>query len=64
MKAFVQFELSKPNLSEKELKEELIEHMVDVCIDWVNGDGIMIIEFIETYEKNFDNYGNNNKINN
>lgn len=58
MKAIIEFQLNDVTLSKKELKQKLVEHMVDSCIDWINGDGIMVIEFID---ENIDNYWYINK---
>lgn len=58
MKAIIEFQLNDESISEDELKERLVEHIVDVCIDWVNGEGIMLIEF---KNENIDSYWYINK---
>lgn len=58
MKAIIEFQLNDNTISREELKQKLVEHMVDSCIDWINGDGIMVIEF---KDENIDNYWYINK---
>lgn len=50
MKAIVQFEIKNTNLTQAEVKEKLIDHMVETMDLWIKGKGIITIEFVETYE--------------
>ena len=59
MKAIIEFQLNDDSLSEEELKQKLVEHMIDVCIDWLNGDTVMVIEF--KHEKEINDYWYINK---
>lgn len=51
MKAIVQFEIkNEKGLDEPQIKEKLIDHMVEVMELWLVGEGTIEIEFIQTYE--------------
>jgi hypothetical protein len=49
MKAIVEFEVHDQNLTEDELKDKLMNKMVEACEDWLQGEGILLIDII-TYE--------------
>ena len=49
MKAIVEFEVHDQNLTEDELKDKLMNKMVEACDDWLQGEGILLIDII-TYE--------------
>ena len=49
MKAIVEFEVHDKNLTEDELKDKLMNKMVEACEDWLQGEGILLIDII-TYE--------------
>ena len=49
MKAIVEFEIHDQNLTEDELKDKLINKMVEACDDWLRGEGILLIDII-TYQ--------------
>ncbi len=52
MKAIIQFEIAnEKGLKEPEIKEKLIDHMVEVMELWLVGEGTIKIEFVQTYEK-------------
>ena len=49
MKAIVEFEIHDQNLTEDELKDKLMNKMVEACDDWLRGEGILLIDII-TYQ--------------
>ena len=49
MKAIVEFEVHDQNLTEDELKNKLMNKMVEACEDWLQGEGILLIDII-TYQ--------------
>jgi hypothetical protein len=49
MKAIVEFEVHDQNLTEDELKDKLMNKMVEACEDWLQGEGILLIDII-TYQ--------------
>jgi hypothetical protein len=49
MKAIVEFEVHDKNLTEDELKDKLMNKMVEACEDWLRGEGILLIDII-TYQ--------------
>ena len=49
MKAIVEFEIHDKNLTEDELKDKLMNKMVEACDDWLRGEGILLIDII-TYQ--------------
>ena len=49
MKAIVEFEVPDQNLTEDELKDKLMNKMVEACEDWLQGEGILLIDII-TYQ--------------
>jgi hypothetical protein len=49
MKAIVEFEVHDQNLTEEELKDKLMNKMVEACEDWLRGEGILLIDII-TYQ--------------
>jgi hypothetical protein len=49
MKAIVEFEVHDQNLTEDELKDKLMNKMVEACDDWLRGEGILLIDII-TYQ--------------
>jgi hypothetical protein len=49
MKAIVEFEIHDQNLTEDELKDKLMNKMVEACEDWLQGEGILLIDII-TYQ--------------
>jgi len=52
MKAIIQFEIAnEKGLNEPQIKEKLIDHMVEVMELWLVGEGTIKIEFVQTYEK-------------
>lgn len=51
MKAIIQFEIPDSDNSDKD-KEKLIQAIADLVDDWINGDGVINIDFIQTYENN------------
>ena len=54
MKAIVQFHIDKQNgLTEAQVKEKLIDHMVSVMELWLKGEGTIKIEFVQTYDENY-----------
>lgn len=56
MKAIVQFEIkNEKGLDEPQIKEKLIDHIVEVMELWMVGEGTIEIEFIQTYETTDDN---------
>ena len=56
MKAIVQFEIkNEKKLEELQIKEKLIDHIVEVMELWMVGEGTIEIEFIQTYETTDDN---------
>lgn len=51
MKAVIQFQIKNENgLDEPQIKEKLIDHMVEVMELWLVGEGTIEIEFVQTYE--------------
>tara|TARA_R110000772_G_scaffold63077_1_gene141425 strand:- start:1145 stop:1333 length:189 start_codon:yes stop_codon:yes gene_type:complete len=51
MKAVIQFQITnEKGLNEPEIKEKLIDHMVEVMELWLVGEGTIEIEFVQTYE--------------
>ena len=53
MKAIVQFEVkNEKGLTEPQIKEKLIDHMVEVMELWLIGEGTIKIEFVQTYDEN------------
>lgn len=46
MKAIIEFTLEDDELSDIELKSKLLNKMVDVCDDWLNGNGVLLIDYI------------------
>tara|TARA_R100000655_G_scaffold108552_1_gene160739 strand:- start:1165 stop:1353 length:189 start_codon:yes stop_codon:yes gene_type:complete len=53
MKAIVQFQVrNEKGLTEPEIKEKLIDHMVEVMELWLVGEGTIKIEFVQTYDEN------------
>ncbi len=51
MKALVQFEIKNTyGLDKQQLKEKIVEHMVNVMDGWTKGQNTLTIEFIYTYE--------------
>jgi|7_EtaG_2_1085326.scaffolds.fasta_scaffold00750_22 predicted RNase H-like nuclease len=57
MKALIQFELDSKLLNDEQLKDKLVETMVELCAEWVKGDAVLYIDFIKT------NLNENNKHN-
>jgi hypothetical protein len=54
MKAIVQFQIENTEgLNEPEIKEKLIDHMVEVMELWLIGEGTIKIEFVQTYDENY-----------
>ena len=49
MKAIVEFEVHDQNLTEDELKDKLMNKMIEACEDWLQGEGILLIDII-TYQ--------------
>ena len=49
MKAIVEFEVHDQNLTEDELKDKLMNKMVEAREDWLQGEGILLIDII-TYQ--------------
>ena len=52
MKAIIQFELKDSKLTEQQLKEKLVDNVVNTLDDWVKGDGVINIDFVYTYIEN------------
>ena len=50
MKAIIQIEIPDNTLSEKATKEELVEKLANMFDEWLKGEGIINIEFIQTHE--------------
>ena len=50
MKAIVQFEINDDTLSKDELKDKLIREIAEICEKWIQGEAVLMIDFIETYE--------------
>jgi hypothetical protein len=46
MKAIIEFTLEDDELTDIELKSKLLNKMVDVCDDWLNGNGVLLIDYI------------------
>ena len=51
MKATIEFEIEDTKDTEQ-TKQKLIQEIADVVQDWLDGKGIIYIEFNTTYEKN------------
>ena len=49
MKALVLFEIEDTGNIEQD-KELLIQKMADLMEDWIKGEGVINVEFIQTYE--------------
>ena len=49
MKALVLFEIEDTGNKEQD-KELLIQKMADLMEDWIKGEGVIHVEFIQTYE--------------
>ena len=47
MKAYIEVDYIDPDLSKEEKKEILSEMLFLKCVDWIEGDEIPIITFIE-----------------
>jgi hypothetical protein len=46
MKAVIEFTLEDEELSDAELKAKLLNKMVNVCDEWLNGTGVLLIDYI------------------
>ncbi len=46
MKAIIEFTLVDDELTDIELKSKLLNKMVDVCDEWLNGNGVLLIDYI------------------
>ena len=51
MKARIEFEVEDTK-DDEETKQKLMEEIANVVQEWLDGKGIMTIEFTTTYEKN------------
>jgi hypothetical protein len=51
MKAIIQFEIPDSKDSQKD-KEKLIQDIVNIVDEWLKGERIINIDFIQTYENN------------
>ena len=54
MKAIIEFIIDDDMLSEDELKDKLLNKMANACDEWINGNGVLIIDII-IYEDNKQN---------
>jgi hypothetical protein len=61
MKAIVEFEVHDKNLTEDELKDKLMNKMVEACEDWLQGEGILLIDII-TYRNRAVKRNNKSKL--
>lgn len=65
MKALIQFEINSHQLNDEQLKDCLINTMVELCEQWVKGDAALYIDFIKTIkDEDIKHYRNNNLDNN
>ena len=55
MKAIIQFEIQDKNKSDDELKEQLLNDIVEIMDDWLKGDTVLMIDFIKTYDNSKNN---------
>ncbi len=66
MKAVIEFTLEDEELSDAELKAKLLNKMVNVCDEWLSGNAVLIINYIdyEDDKKNFyDSWNTDKSIN-
>ena len=62
MKALIQFELNSQQLNDEQLKDRLINTMVELCEQWLKGDAALYIDFIKTIkDEDIKYYRNNDK---
>tara|TARA_R110002051_G_scaffold224718_1_gene287784 strand:- start:242 stop:439 length:198 start_codon:yes stop_codon:yes gene_type:complete len=61
MKALIQFEINSHQLNDEQLKDRLINTMVELCEQWIKGDAALYIDFIKTIkDEDIKHYKNNN----
>lgn len=47
MKAVIEFSYDDPDKSDAEIKSKLIEIIFENVEDWINGEGVMFIKFVD-----------------
>tara|TARA_R110002020_G_scaffold339687_1_gene554747 strand:- start:609 stop:806 length:198 start_codon:yes stop_codon:yes gene_type:complete len=64
MKALIQFEINSHQLNDEQLKDRLINTMVELCAQWIKGDAALYIDFIKTIKDEDIKYYRNNNLDN
>jgi hemolysin-activating ACP:hemolysin acyltransferase len=56
MKAVIHFEIP-PNkeLTDEQLQEKLLESIANIMEDWLKGDAVLLIEFLQTFKTDENN---------